>query len=198
MYPNGQSFFNSKTKNKKPISAVACFFLQMQKASSKASFGLNKFYLRITKSLQTLTLLIFIFHFWKWNWKTKIEIIYFYGDLKLTDLLLNYWWIWAACWQYNKTHLSWNDQLKPASGLGYQFSMTPYQGLDGILLNVSSWLKYIKVRFSQNNEVAIWFPMRPYQLLGRTKSFIGKHQHCVSGLLKWNLLDITLKFSYII
>ena len=105
-----QPFFNIKIKNEKPILAVERFLLQLQKASSKTSFGLNKFYLTITSSLQILTLLSFIFRFSKWNWKTKIKIISFYGDLKSTDLLLNYWWIWAACWQYNKTHLSWNDQ----------------------------------------------------------------------------------------
>ena len=33
VYPNGQSFFNIKMKNEKQISAVARFFLQMQKAS---------------------------------------------------------------------------------------------------------------------------------------------------------------------
>ena len=86
-------------KNEKQILAVAHFFLQMQKTSSKTRFGLNKIYLRITSSLQILTLLSFIFRFSKWNRKTKIEIISFYGDLKSTNLLLNYWWIWAACWQ---------------------------------------------------------------------------------------------------
>ena len=40
-----RSFFNIKMKNEKPILAVARFFLQMQKASSKTGFGLNKFYL---------------------------------------------------------------------------------------------------------------------------------------------------------
>ena len=55
----------------------------MRKASSKTSFGLNKFYLRITSSLQILTLLSFIFRFSKLNWKTTIEIISFYGDLKI-------------------------------------------------------------------------------------------------------------------
>ena len=108
-----RQFSNIEIKNEKPILAVTRFFLQMQKASSKTSFGLNKFYLRITSSLQILILLSFIFWFSIWNWKTKIEIISFYGDLKSTDLLLNYWWIWAACWQYNKTHLSWNDQKTP-------------------------------------------------------------------------------------
>ena len=103
-------FLNIKMKNEKPILAVACFLLQMQKPSSKTSFGLNKFYLKI---FQILTLLSFIFRFSKSNWKTKIEIMSFYDDLKSTDLLLNYWWIWAACWQYNKTHLSWNDQQTP-------------------------------------------------------------------------------------
>ena len=65
---------------------LARFFLQMQKASSKTRFGLNKFSPKITSSFQSLTLLSFIFRFSKWIWKTKIEIISFYGDLKSTDL----------------------------------------------------------------------------------------------------------------
>ena len=50
-------FFNIKTKNEKPILAVARFFLQIQKASSKTSFGLNKFYLRITNIAKLLKIL---------------------------------------------------------------------------------------------------------------------------------------------
>ena len=38
---------NIKIKSEKQILAVERFFLQMQKGSSKTSFGLNKFYLRI-------------------------------------------------------------------------------------------------------------------------------------------------------
>ena len=57
--------FNIKIKNEKPILVVARFFLQMQKGSSKTSFGLNRFYLKITSSLQILTLLSFIFRFSK-------------------------------------------------------------------------------------------------------------------------------------
>ena len=56
-----RQFSNIEIKNEKAILAVTRFFLQMQKASSKTSFGLNKFYLRITSSLQILTLLSFIF-----------------------------------------------------------------------------------------------------------------------------------------
>ena len=41
-------------QNEKQILAVAHFFLQMQKASSKTRFVLNKIYLRITSSLQIL------------------------------------------------------------------------------------------------------------------------------------------------
>ena len=106
----GNRFSILKWKMKNKFLLLARFFLQMQKASSKTRFGLNKFYFNITNSLQSLTLLSFIFRFSKWNWKTKIDIISFYGDLKSTDLLLNYWWIWAACWQYIKKHLSWDDQ----------------------------------------------------------------------------------------
>ena len=85
MHPNGPLFFN---ENKEPISAVARFFLPMQKASSKTSFRLSKCYLGITSLIQILTLLSFIIRFSKWNWKSNIEIISFYGDLKSTDLLL--------------------------------------------------------------------------------------------------------------
>ena len=60
-----QPFFNIKIKNEKPILAVERFLLQLQKASSKTSFALNKFYLTITSSLQILTLLSFIFQFSK-------------------------------------------------------------------------------------------------------------------------------------
>ena len=38
---------NIKIKSEKQILAGERFFLQMQKGSSKTSFGLNKFYLRI-------------------------------------------------------------------------------------------------------------------------------------------------------
>ena len=64
--PN-RSFFNIKIKNEKLFLAVARFFLQIRKASNKTSFGLDKFYLRITSSLQILTLLSFIFRFSKSN-----------------------------------------------------------------------------------------------------------------------------------
>ena len=50
-----RQFSNIEIKNEKPRLAVTRFFLQMQKASSKTSFGLNKFYLRITSSLQINT-----------------------------------------------------------------------------------------------------------------------------------------------
>ena len=81
IYPNSHSLFNLKTKMKnelhvpkrpnvkikkeKPIFAAARFFLQMQKPSSKTSFELNKFYLRITISLQILTLssCVYWYHF---------------------------------------------------------------------------------------------------------------------------------------
>ena len=83
MYPNSHSFFNLKRKmknelhvpkrpffgvkikNEKSILVVAHFFLKMQKASIKTSFGLDKFYFRITSSLQILALLNFIFRFSK-------------------------------------------------------------------------------------------------------------------------------------
>ena len=81
---NRFSILKWKMKNKSRL--LACFFLQRQKASRKTCFRLNKFYLKITISFQSLTLLRFIFRFSKWIWKTKIEIISFYGDLKSTDL----------------------------------------------------------------------------------------------------------------
>ena len=123
-----QPFFNIKIKNEKPILAVARFFLQLQKASSKTSFGLNKFYLTITSSLQILTLLGFIFRFSKWNWKTKIEIISIYGDLKSTDLSMNMSSLLTI--QQDTSFLK--------RSMNTEFSVTPYQRLDKILLNVSS------------------------------------------------------------
>ena len=72
VYLNGQSFFNIKMKNEKQILAVAHFFLQIQKASSKTRFGLNKIYLRITSSFQILTLLAkFQFSFFKMKLKNE-------------------------------------------------------------------------------------------------------------------------------
>ena len=50
-------FFSIEIKNEKPILAVTRFFLQMQKAFSKTSFALNKFYLRITNIAKLLTIL---------------------------------------------------------------------------------------------------------------------------------------------
>ena len=77
MYLNGQSFFNIKMKNEKQILAVAHFFLQMQKASSKTRFGLNKIYLRITSSLQILTVLNFFFVFQNEIKKRKLKSFLF-------------------------------------------------------------------------------------------------------------------------
>ena len=155
MYPNSHSFFNLKRKmknelhvpkrpffgvkikNEKPILVVAHFFLKMQKASSKTSFGLDKFYFRITSSLQILALLNFIFRFSKWNWKTKIEIIYFYGDLKSTDLLLNYWWIWGTCWQYNKTSF-----LKGLINTEFSVLQLAVCDINFRWDRISGWIKY--------------------------------------------------------
>ena len=163
------------------------FFLQMQKASSKTSFGLNKFYLRISSSLQILTLLSFIFWFSKWNWRENWNHFLLWWCKKywsFAELLMNMSSLMTM--QQDTPFLKWSIKT--------EFSVLPPAVCD---INfqwhrISGWIKYCWMW------VAISLPMRPYQLLGRMKSCIGNHRLCVSGFRKWDLLDITLEFIHII